>query len=132
MDNKKSNKFGKFDKQGVLTELKINRKYWLRGDKENAYLLHDGKRCCIGFLAAAMGYSDRRLKEQCTIADIVKHPLTELQLAQEMRLATQEGFDPQWIKEAYVVNDEVETDARKEKKLKKLFGTVGVKLKFVE
>jgi len=49
-----------------VMKLEINRGEWLRGDKDNSYLLRssDGLRCCLGILGRALSIPDSDMEDE--------------------------------------------------------------------
>lgn len=134
--------YGKFDKDGVLTQLTIDRSKWARGGGPSALLTSSGKMCCIGFLCSALGYSNRRLLKKSFVSSLYNAAdEKERDILIEMRLIDKHKSpilgmctaSPTWIGDAYAVNDNLAIpEKERESWLKKIFAGVGVKLKFVD
>ena len=83
-----------------MLDVTIDRKTWYRGqgDAHSMLLLHNGKRCCIGFLCQAMGIPDEQLLELKTM-EVVDGP----------RAAHFHASHNSTLIEAYMTNDEIKT-----------------------
>lgn len=116
-------------------KLVIERAKWLRGEGGKASRLlrpKDGKMCCVGFAALALGHTEDEIRDRRCV---VKHIYDE-QLSGDAALAK---FGPQWGGDAtdgvlfrlYDINDaEHATDGEREGRVVALFAKVGVDVEF--
>lgn len=102
----------------------VDRATWLRGSV-GSLLEDDGRRCCVGFLAKEMGYSDDEMRSMPVLGDVTR---TELGLPPELRTCNWSSGDG----DIYGANDDdALSDTDREAKLTELFAGIGVEVKFV-
>jgi len=121
-------------KKGYPKTLVIQRKIWGRGETGGALrkkVRDTFKHCCLGILALKQGCSVREIQGNGSPAD-----LTDKRSEKEVRAAfpkmiSRSGEDSAVAEEMMSVNDNTgisETD--RETRLAKLFGKIGIKIKF--
>lgn len=108
-------------------ELVIDRRIWLRGKGFEASKLlrrEDQKRCCVGIYLQALGVPDKDMED--------RSGATSMELPSEATWLVHRGWKSDIAGELYEANDRkgLSLEAR-EAKIAKLFGTQGVKVKFV-
>jgi hypothetical protein len=115
-----------------MLQVTIERSKWLHGeglDKSKLLRPSDGKLCCHGFYARALGFSDDVLREQPTwLALKEEHPT--LQYPEWCVTVGVNGPD---VGHSYNVNDDyICSDSVREQKLKTIFARHDVELVFVD
>lgn len=124
----------------------VHRPTWLRGqdpDNLTSALYTYGKRCCLGFLGAACGYSDTDLDEvpgpSDTVADIEKNLWPEVLLKPNEKWSeenddwTSAVVDSKLCKDMMNVNDDKNiSDAEREVKLTTLFRRARITVTFTD
>lgn len=55
-----------------MLEVKVNRKYWNRGNGCSRLLNRDGTMCILGFVAVAAGLSEEDIENASTLADALR------------------------------------------------------------
>lgn len=100
---------------------------WKRGDGDGTTMLdYEGMKCPLGFLARAAGCSTSEIREVVSPQDIPGKRLAGLSTAVN-------GFekDTAVCDEIIVVNDNADiNDKQRERRLRTLFGVLGVKVSF--
>lgn len=119
-----------------MKEFTIDRATWLHGDiqrmfgttTEGSCLLDgDGNRCCLGFYLKACGVSDRKMLLELGPADVENIPKQARWLTRGDTELTESKIGCQLIR----VNDSKKLHpATRERKIKELFASQGVTLKF--
>lgn len=122
-----------------IKELKIDRAKWTGVDRDipcwrddNGLLTKDGRMCCLGFLGAACGITNKTMLDKSMPDDLgarnnSKWPKAFRPDCAENTLATPD-LGPMW--EAASINDKHFAVKEKEKELKALFKKQGIKLTF--
>ena len=110
-----------------MLNVTIDRTAWVRGDPKNSWLLDtNGHRCCIGFLAQALGLKDKDLIGQPTL----KHTFDEAS-PHNACLRTFHADNLHRISTAYHVNDTPDlTEPLREQRIIELGTTMGVNFRF--
>ena len=106
-----------------IKALTIKRSEWARGKRTETNRLLDGAgmRCCLGFWCSAAGVSDDDLLGQMDPEDVATVPLL-----------VEGGYNSNLASHAIQINDDVDiADRTREAKLRELFATKGVKVRFV-
>lgn len=105
-------------------KLTVHRPTWSRG-RSSTLLSAIGSRCCLGFLAKALGATDTEIVGYDTITScsaLQKSPVRD-------RLAAASGTEAMLVH----VNDSCEIDdALREEELTKLFAHVGIEVTFTD
>jgi hypothetical protein len=127
-----------------LKKVVIDRKSWLRGGRGVSCLLSaNGRKCCIGFAACALGAKKSKIKNVCRVSNIVSaifcndhlinaafinkdNPLIRI-VDEELSLVREAG----WLEIAYDINDDKKiTDKERERKLRTLGRQNGIMFVF--
>lgn len=111
-------------------KITIVRKRWLRGER-NSYLFRekDGKMCCVGFFAKALGHKVSQISGKSIITQI-----RDTTLYSKLRWCSRNNhlLDNSDIMKLYETNDKISTtDERKEKSIKRLFKRHKVEVEFI-
>src|SRR4051812_29638612 len=130
-------------KPPIVHTFEIVESGWLHGHRENAaeqsaLKLDDEsspdfcKKCCLGFLAISCGYSETEIYGYCEPSDLSCDDMKPL-FRQLMMEDEEDGNGPKLIIDSLmVVNDSSGMTLKKRKaKLKKLFRSIGVNVRFI-
>lgn len=107
-------------------DLIIVRSRWLRGDKNNSFLLRssDKKMCCMGFLAKELGASDEEILNKQLLSHCTEHPTF---------WDWERGIGYQPLSDVYGTNDAPDLqDTEREAILTEKFRAFGINITFVD
>lgn len=125
----------------------IERSKWLRGEGSPYSSLlrqRDQKKCCLGFMACALGYTEEQILEQETPGELVatskvNHWPDEMiyhsdaqNLIDPMMLHQGITRDMMDVNDTPVGPDTEFTEEFREASLKKMFNSIGIEVEFVE
>lgn len=119
-----------------IKELKIDRAKWTGVDRDipgwrddNALVTKDGRMCCLGFLGAACGITDKTMRDKGMPDDLGGRNNSKWPKAFRPSENEEYHTGPMW--RAASLNDKPEMPLKeKERKLKLLFKENGIKLTF--
>ena len=101
----------------------INRKKWLRGEQNSKLRKPNGKKCCIGFLATALGATNRQITNISTLEEICGSNKRYIDFNMNYSYP---------LAEAYDTNDDSSiNDTVREKKLRTIGKQMGVRFQFI-
>jgi hypothetical protein len=115
--------------------LTIDRATWLRGEK-NSYLRRpsDKKMCCLGFLGKQLGVTYTRMTNRSSPGSLKSADQKKfMEVGLLTRLSDMAPFETETCSLLMSVNDQVRniTEEYRESRLKTLFKTIGIKVKFI-
>jgi hypothetical protein len=124
-------------------QLVIKRSDWLRGEEGvMSYLLRPGdhKKCCLGFLAEACGYSADELYGQREPFDLVAHPPRLKPFPEAMKFLIEDSQNPAGTpgnsaiaRHLMKCNDDPALSAwYREKRIASYFAAHGIEVEFVD
>jgi hypothetical protein len=106
----------------------INRTTWLRGE-QGTLLNAEKKMCCLGFYSLACGLKPKHIDDHGSPQEVIQY--NEL-IEWESFLLNNDNMDTITCEKLINVNDDPHlNDKEREKSLKKIFKSNGVKVKFV-
>ena len=100
----------------------INRKTWLRGTIDSALRKPNGKKCCIGFLATALGAKNKEI----TGVDTLRETWNSVCLDFTSKHSA-------LLNQTYEVNDDesIKSDKVREKRIRSIGKAMGIRFRFI-
>jgi hypothetical protein len=115
-------------------KLTIDRKRWLRGDRDSALLRPDGKMCCLGFLGLACGLTTADIYDIASPASVLnREKFPEFLFKPDAQSEAIYMFNSGIAKQLMNINDLLElTDSEREAQLRDIFDLHGIEVEFVD